>query len=218
MAFEVVDLKTSSRANAFAMFKDAAVPTLWLCSKFDVKPLVLLKKKGFRFNALMLYCILKACRKFEGCYYDVKGEDLVKYDSMCIDMVVEGKDKQLYYVDLPYFDSFLDFNNEYETVRKYCYENCCNRKFIGRDHACMSTSAVVNRQFEMIIPNFFRDFYNPFFAWGKIEKRLCKRELNISIRAHHACMDGQEIGKIFNEIQRNINQIAKQIKNESKKG
>ena len=216
MAFEIVDLTTSPRANAVAMFKDAALPTIVLSSKFDVSPLVGLKKKGFRFNALMLYCILKACRKFDGCYYDIKNDTFIKYDDMCVDMIVEGKDKQLYYVDLPYFDKFLDFYDEYETVRKHCHENYCNRKFVGRDHACMSTSAVINRQFETISVNFFRDFYNPFFAWGKIEKKGLKKHLNISLRVHHACMDGQEVGEIFNEIEKNMHTLAKQIKTELK--
>lgn len=212
MGFEIVDLKTSPRAKAFDMFKDAENPILVFTSKFDVTPLVRMKNKGLSFNCLMLYCILKACKQFDGCFYDIKEDNLVKYDWMCVDMVVQGKDGNLYYADLPDMDDVLDFHKEYVEVRTYCRDNCCSRKFIGRDHACISTSAVVNREFEAVTPNYFRDFINPFFVWGKVHNSGLKSSLNISMRVHHTFMDGQEVGEIFNAIQANIDGIKKEVK------
>ncbi|MBO5395043.1 MAG: hypothetical protein J6A28_04005 [Clostridia bacterium] len=212
MGFEKVDLSTCPRADAFDMFKDAPNPTIALTSKFDVTPLVKLQKKGWSFNCMMMYCILKACKKFEGCWYDIKKGELVKYDWMCIDMIVQGKDGKLYYVDMPDLDNFPDFHEEYIKVRSHCRDNCQNRKFLGRDHACISTSAVVNREFEAVIPNYFRDFFNPFFLWGKVHRAGLKKTLNISLRVHHSFMDGQEVGEIFNQIQYNMTSLKQEIK------
>ena len=215
MDFEKVDLSKCARADAFDMFKDSPNPTIAFTSKFDVSPLVKLKKKGFSFNCMMMYCILKACKQSEGCWYDIKKGELVKYDWMCVDMIVQGKDGKLYYMDMPDMDNFIDFHNEYKKVSLQCRENCQNRKFIGRDHACISTSAIVNREFEAVIPNYFRDFFNPFFAWGKVHSAGFKNTLNISLRVHHSFMDGQEVGDIFNQIQSNMNALKREIKRAS---
>ena len=202
MSYEVVDLEKSPRSRAFDMFKDSRMPIMVLTSKLDILPLIKLKSKGYNLNAMLMYSILQAGRKFDGCYYDIKDGKLIKYDDICVDMVVEGKDKNLYYTDVPYFDNFQDFQEEYSKRKKYCYENCCSKKF--DDKATLSTSAVVNRVFEAIYPNFSDEFINPFFVWGKSERGLLKDNLNVSLRVHHAFMDGKEVGQLFNEIQSEI--------------
>lgn len=209
MGFEVVDLEKSSRARAYEMFKNASVPTMVFTVKLDVTPLIRLKTKGYGFNSLLMYCILKAGRQFEGCYYDIKDGKLVKYDDMCVDMVVEGKDKGLYYMNLPYYDNYIDFQQDYIKTKKYCYENCCSYRFDGC--ACLATSAVINCEFEAISPNVSSDFMNPFFIWGKTHKSMLRETLNVSVRIHHACMDGQEVGALFNQIQKEINQVKQSI-------
>ena len=214
MSFEIVELDTCPRKDAFEMFKDAPNPTIAFTSKLDVTPLVKLHKKGYSFNSLMMYAILEACKKSEGCHYDIKKGQLVKYDrdSMCVDSIVQGRDGKLYYMDVAYDKNVYEFHKNYQNVRTECRDNCKNRKFIGRDHACISTSAIVNRSFEAVIPNYFRDFFNPFFVWGKIQKGFTKDTLNVSVRIHHSFMDGQEVGNIFNDIQSNIDNMPRRMK------
>ena len=213
MGYEIVDISKSPRGRAYNMFRNARMPAMVLTSKLDITPLMRLKKKGHSVNAMMLYCILKAGRQCDGCYYDIKDGELIKYDDMCIDMVVEGKDKGLYYMNIPYHDNYLDFEKDYARIKKQCYENNCSHKYDGV--ACLATSAVVNRRFESIVPNVSDDFMNPFFVWGRSDKKGLKDTLNVSLRVHHACLDGQEVGALFNGIQSEIDGLSKSIRRDT---
>ena len=43
--------------------------------------------------------------------------------------------------------------------------------------------------------------------WGSYETKGFKKKLNISLRFHHATIDGQRAALFFNELQKQFNSI-----------
>ena len=50
-------------------------------------------------------------------------------------------------------------------------------------------------------------FWDNFLVWGKYQKRFFKTTLDISLRFHHATIDGQRAAMFFNELQKQFNTI-----------
>jgi len=125
--------------------------------------------------------------------------------------VVNGKDGLLYYADYKYFDNFEDFEKEYKRVNQLCYENCTS--FQEDTGSLIGTSAILGFPFTSISLDVSVSFWDNFILWGKYEKKGFKKKLNISLRFHHATIDGQRAAKFFNELQNQFNTIkTKRIK------
>jgi len=99
----------------------------------------------------------------------------------------------------------LDFEKEYERVNKYCYENC--ESFREDTGSLISTSALIGYPFKSISCEVATDFWDNFLMWGKYEKHGRKVTLNISLRFHHATIDGQRAAMFYSELQKQIDNI-----------
>ena len=119
--------------------------------------------------------------------------------------VVNGKDGLLYYADYKYFDNFLDFEKEYKRVNKYCYDNCSH--FQEDTGSLISTSAIIGFPFTSISLDVSVSFWDNFVMWGSFETKGFKKKLSISLRFHHATIDGQCAARYFNELQKQFNSI-----------
>ena len=64
-----VDPKSTSRALAFELWMQAPMPMVTLMKTLDVTPLVRLsRKRGYKFNMLLCWCIGKAAAGMEDFY------------------------------------------------------------------------------------------------------------------------------------------------------
>ena len=135
----------------------------------------------------------------------IKEDGLYFYDSIKVNAVFKGKDDSLCYGSIKYFSNFLDFEKEYYGVRKYCYENCTH--FDEDNGSMISTSAVTNFPFESFALSTSKTFWDHFVMWGKYVKKLFRTKLTISLRFHHATIDGEHAGMFFNEFQKQIKEF-----------
>ena len=72
------------------------------------------------------------------------------------------------------------------------------------DGALISTSAVVNYPFESFSLELSETFWDNFLLWGKYYSKGFKKYLNITLRFHHALIDGRTAGEFFNSLQKEI--------------
>ena len=197
-----VNLKTFEGASMYNRFIKEPSPGVCVTGKFNITRLYRRKKKH-SLNAMLCYCILQSAQNVKEFHYSIKEDGLYYYKNVKTNAVVNGVDGQLYFADYKYFDNFNDFEKEYIRVNEYCTKNCVH--FQEDTGALISTSTIIGYPFESITLDVATDFWDNFLMWGKFQKKWGKVTLNISLRFHHATIDGQRAAIFFNQLQKQIN-------------
>lgn len=77
----VIDPKTTTRAEAYALWMNAPNPMVIFFKTLDVTPLVRFsRKRGLKFNMLLCWCIGKAAGWIKEFYTLPVGRELLHYD------------------------------------------------------------------------------------------------------------------------------------------
>ena len=77
----VIDPKTTTRAEAYALWMDAPNPMVTFFKTLDVAPLIRFsRRRGMKFNMLLCFCIGKAASEIKEFYMLPVGRELLKYD------------------------------------------------------------------------------------------------------------------------------------------
>ncbi len=200
-----VDLDSFEGSVMYNRFITQPNPGVCVTGRFDVTNLYKYKKKGHSFNAMLCYCILQAAQKIKEFHYSIKEDGLYYYQNMKTNAVINGIDGQLYFVDYKYCDHFADFEKEYYRANEYCSKNCTHLQ--EDTGALISTSAIIAYPFESITLSTATDFWDNFMLWGKFVKKWFKVTLNMTLRFHHATIDGQHAAMFFCELQKVIKQF-----------
>ena len=96
------DPKSTSRALAFELWMKAPMPMVTLIKTLDVTPLVRLsRKRGYKFNMLLCWCIGKAAAGMEDFYLLPVGDKLMRYDRLAVNTVVRTRDGGIATCDIP---------------------------------------------------------------------------------------------------------------------
>ena len=77
----VIDPKTTTRAEAYALWMNAPNPMVTFFKTLDVTPLMKLsRKRDYKFNMLLCFCIGKAASEIKEFYTLPVGRELLHYD------------------------------------------------------------------------------------------------------------------------------------------
>jgi chloramphenicol O-acetyltransferase type A len=191
--------------DMYLRFTNETNPGVCVSGTFDVSNLIKQKKKGHSLNALICYSVLKAGEAISEFHYSIKEDGLYYYDHVKVNAVFKGKDDSLCYGSIKYFETFGEFEKEYWRVKEYCYENMCHYdEDVG---AMLSTSAVVNFPFDSFSLSISDTFWDNFLMWGRCVKKFMKTELKMTLRFHHATLDGEHVGMFFNELQKQMKNL-----------
>lgn len=198
-----INLEEFEGARMYNRFMREREPSICATGCFDVTNLYRYKKKGVSFNAMMCYCLQQAAQSIKEFHYAIKEDGLYYYKNVKTNAVVKGKDGQLYYPDYKYNEKFEDFLKEYQRVNDYCINNCTH--FEEDTGALIGTSAIINYPFTAFSLCVSDTFWDHFILWGKYEKKWFRVKLNLSLRFHHATIDGEHAGLLFKNLQQEIN-------------
>lgn len=200
-----VDLENFEGARMYNRFIQEPFPSVCVSGCFDITRLYKIKKKGHKLNAMLCYCILQAGQNIKEFHYSIKEDGLYYYKNVKTNFVTYGIDGQLYYADCKYFDNFKEFEQEYDRVNDICQNQCVH--YVEDTGAMLSTSAVIDYPFTTFSLGISPTFWDNFLMWGKFEKKFNKVKLNISLRFHHATIDGKHAALFFNELQKQFNEF-----------
>ena len=193
----VIDPKTTTRAEAYALWMNAPNPMVTFFKTLDVTPLVKLsRKRGYKFNMLLCFCIGKAASEIKEFYTLPVGRELLQYDSIAVSSC-----------DVPFSDSLSQFNADYLRLTRAVAESCENHDLT--DSMVIGTSAIVDTEIDGAVGMNSGIFNNPFLIWGKYHKGLFKTTLKLSFQFHHTQMDGAHAGRFLQRLQENIFEIRK---------
>lgn len=199
-----IDPKQTKRAEAFALWTKAPMPMVTLFKTLNVTRLVRTSQRSrYKFNALLCWCAGKAASQTEEFYLLPVGDKLIQYDCLAVSTVIETENDEISTCDIPFSDSFEQFNRDYlaltERVRR-----TCTAYDLSESHMVLGTSALARHEIDGAV-NIYAGFYNnPFLIWGKYRRHLLKTTLPLSFQFHHVQLDGVPAARFLDCLQSEI--------------
>lgn len=199
----VIDPKTTTRAEAFELWMNAPNPMVTFFKTLDVTPIIKLsRKRGYKFNMLMCWCIGKVASEVKEFYLLPVGCELLQYDSIAVNTIVKNKIGEVSSCDVPFTDSLAQFNTDYLHLTHEVAESCENHDLA--ESMVIGTSAIVDTEIDGAVGMNSGIFNNPFIIWGRYHKGFFKTALRLSFQFHHTQMDGAHAGRFLQRLQENI--------------
>ena len=204
-----VNQKETSRAKAFELWMKAPNPMVTFFKTIDVTRLVRIsRKKGYKFNMLLDWCIGKAASSIKEFYLLPIGDKLMQYESLAVNTIVKNKDGEVSSCDILYTEDLEQFNRQYLESTHKVAESCSDMDISDK---CMviGTSAIIDTEIDGAVGMNSGIFNNPFMIWGRYRKRWFRYFLPISFQFHHTQMDGAHAGKFLANLQEEIYRLRK---------
>ena len=199
----VIDPKATTRAEAYTLWMDAPNPMVTFFKTLDVTPLVRAsRKRGYKFNVLLCWCIGKAASEIREFYLLPVGRELLQYDSIAVNTIVKNRTGEVSSCDVPFSDSLEQFSADYLRLACEAAERCENHDLT--ESMVIGTSAIVDTEIDGAVGMNSGIFNNPFLIWGKYHKGLFKKTLKLSFQFHHTQMDGAHAGRFLQRLQESI--------------
>ena len=200
-----INPEETARASAYDLWMKAPNPMVTIFKTLDVTNLVKLsKKKGFKFNMLMDWCIGKAASSVKEFYILPVGDKLIQYDTIAVNTIVKNKDGEVSSCDILYADDFNKFNNDYLEYTAQVANTCTDRD-LSENSMVIGTSAILDTEIDGVVGMNSGIFNNPFMFWGKYRKKFLRFYLPVSFQFHHTQMDGAHAGRFLENLQQEIN-------------
>ncbi len=201
-----VDPKQTKRAEAFALWINAPMPMLTLFKTLDVTNLIKAgRKRGWKFNMLMCWCVGKAASQTEEFYLLPVGKKLMQYDRLAVNTVVALKNGGISTCDIPFSEDLQRFQEDYLRLTSQVRENGTPYDLEG--YMVIGTSALTAYDLDGAVNIYAGIYNNPFLVWSKYRQRIFQTTLPISFQFHHAQMDGAEAAGFLEKLQEEIRMI-----------
>ncbi len=202
-----IDPKQTRRAAAFELWMSAPMPMATLFKTLDVTPLVnLSRRRGWKFNMLMCWCVGQAAAQMEEFYLLPVGQRLMQYEHIAVNTVVETSDGGVNTCDLPCSGDLSQFNRDYLRLTREVYDTCRAYE-LGDDYMVVGTSALAQYEIDGAVNIYAGVYNNPFLIWGKYKKGFMKTTLRVSFQFHHTQMDGIPAARFLDRLQKKINEL-----------
>ena len=105
----VIDPKTTSRAEAYELWMNAPDPMVTFFKTLDVTPIVRSSRKhGMKFNMLLCWCIGKAACGIKEFYTLPVGDKLMQYDSPAVNTIVKNRLGEVSSCDIPFSEACIE--------------------------------------------------------------------------------------------------------------
>ena len=197
----------TSRAQAFELWMKAPNPMVTFFKTIDVTRIVKVsRKRGYKFNMLLDYCIGRAASTVKEFYLLPVGDKLMQYDLIAVNTIVKNKDGEVSSCDILYTESLEEFNLQYLEHTAQVAETCQDRD-LSDDCMVIGTSAIIDTEIDGAVGMNSGIFNNPFLIWGRYRKKWFHYELPISLQFHHTQMDGAAAGRFLAHLQKEIENV-----------
>ena len=202
-----VNPKETSRTQAFELWMKAPNPMVTFFKTIDVTRIVKVsRKRGYKFNMLLDYCIGRAASTVKEFYLLPVGDKLMQYDSIAVNTIVKNKEGEVSSCDILYTENLEEFNRQYLEHTAQVAATCQDRD-LSDNCMVIGTSAIVDTEIEGAVGMNSGIFNNPFLIWGRYRKKWFRYELLISFQFHHTQMDGAHAGRFLANLQKEIGNI-----------
>ena len=197
----------TSRAQAFELWMKAPNPMVTFFKTIDVTRIVKVsRKRGYKFNMLLDYCIGRAASTIKEFYLLPVGNKLMQYDLIAVNAIVKNKEGEVSSCDILYTENMEEFNRQYLEHTAQVAATCQDRD-LSDDCMVIGTSAIIDTEIDGAVGMNSGIFNNPFLIWGRYKKKWFRYELPISFQFHHTQMDGAHAGMFLANLQKEIENV-----------
>ena len=197
----------TSRAQAFELWMKAPNPMVTFFKTIDVTRIVKVsRKRGYKFNMLLDYCIGRAASTIKEFYLLPVGNKLMQYDLIAVNTIVKNKEGEVSSCDILYTENMEEFNRQYLEHTAQVAATCQDRD-LSDDCMVIGTSAIIDTEIDGAVGMNSGIFNNPFLIWGRYRKKWFRYELPISFQFHHTQMDGAHAGMFLANLQKKIENV-----------
>ena len=202
-----VNPNETSRTQAFELWMKTPTPMVTFFKTIDVTRIVKVsRKRGYKFNMLLDYCIGRAASTVKEFYLLPVGDKLMQYDSIAVNTIVKNKEGEVSSCDILYTENLEEFNRQYLEHTAQVAATCQDRD-LSDDCMVIGTSAIIDTEIDGAVGMNSGIFNNPFLIWGRYRKKWFRYELPISFQFHHTQMDGAHAGRVLANLQKEIDNV-----------
>ena len=199
-----INPQDTTRAFAFDAWMKAPNPMVTIFKTLDVTNLVRLsRRKGYKFNMLMDYCVGKAASQVKEFYMLPVGDQLMQYDSIAVNTIVKNRTGEVSSCDILYTDDLDRFSSDYLKYTQEVAQTLQDRD-LSENSMVIGTSAIIDTEIDGAVGMNSGIFNNPFIIWGKYRKKMFRVYLPLSFQFHHTQMDGAHAGAFLAALQKAI--------------
>ena len=202
-----INPNNTSRAQAFELWMEAPNPMVTFFKTIDVTRIVKVsRKRGYKFNMLLDYCIGRAASTIKEFYLLPVGDKLLQYDLIAVNTIVKNKEGEVSSCDILYTENMEEFNHQYLEHTAQVAATCQDRD-LSDDCMVIGTSAIIDTEIDGAVGMNSGIFNNPFLIWGRYRRKWFRYELPISFQFHHTQMDGAHAGMFLANLQKEIENV-----------
>lgn len=202
-----IDEKTWKRAMHCMVFRNSVEPAFCVTFELDITNfLPKVKEKNYSFTMAMIYAVSKCANEIEEFRYRFLDGKVVLFDRIDTAFTYLNKETELFkVVNVPMCDSM----EEYVSLALKTAEK--QKEYftgpLGNDIFQFSPMPWVSYTHISHTNSGKKDNATPLFDWGRFYEKDGKILLPFSVQAHHSFVDGLHIGKLYELVQKYLNEF-----------
>lgn len=202
-----IDEKTWKRTMHCMVFRNSVEPAFCVTFELDITNfLPKVKEKNYSFTMAMIYAISKCANEIEEFRYRFLDGKVVLFDRIDTAFTYLNKETELFkVVNVPMCDSM----EEYVPLALKTAEK--QKEYftgpLGNDVFQFSPMPWVSYTHISHTNSGKKDNATPLFDWGRFYEKDGKILLPFSVQAHHSFVDGLHIGKLYELVQKYLNEF-----------
>ena len=205
--YQIIDEKNWKRAAHCAVFRNSLEPAFCVTFELDITNfLYRIKEENYSFTMAMIYAVSKCANEIEEFRYRFINGQVALFDKINTAFTYLDKETELFkVVNVPMCNTLEEYVPLAVKTAQEQKEYFTGP--LGNDVFQFSPMPWVSYTHISHTNSGKKDNATPLFDWGKFFERDEKIILPFSVQAHHSFVDGLHIGKLYESIQKYLNEF-----------
>lgn len=205
--YQIIGEKNWKRAAHCAVFRNSLEPAFCVTFELDITNfLYRIKEENYSFTMAMIYAVSKCANEIEEFRYRFIDGQVALFDKINTAFTYLDKETALFkVVNVPMCDTLEEYVPLAVKTAQEQKEYFTGP--LGNDVFQFSPMPWVSYTHISHTNSGKKDNATPLFDWGKFFERDEKIILPFSVQAHHSFVDGLHIGKLYESIQKYLNEF-----------
>ena len=202
-----IDEKTWKRAMHCMVFRNSIEPAFGVTFDLDITNfLPKIKEKNYSFTMAMIYAVSKCANEIEEFRYRFLDGKVVLFNRIDTALTYLNQETELFkVVNVPMCDSMEEYVSLATKTAKEQEEYFTGP--LGNDVFQFSPMPWVPYTHISHTNSGKKDNATPLFDWGRFYEKDGKILLPFSVQAHHSFVDGLHIGKLYELVQKYLDEF-----------
>lgn len=205
--YQIIDEKNWKRAAHCAVFRNSLEPAFCVTFELDITNfLYRIKEENYSFTMAMIYAVSKCANEIEEFRYRFIDGQVALFDKINTAFTYLDKETALFkVVNVPMCETLEEYVPLAVKTAQEQKEYFTGP--LGNDVFQFSPMPWVSYTHISHTNSGKKDNATPLFGWGKFFERDEKIILPFSVQTHHSFVDGLHIGKLYESIQKYLNEF-----------